>query len=342
MINKIAIKNYKIISNADLNIKPLTIIAGPNSVGKSSLIQAITLCSLGDNSKLDLLEDYSNYEAVVNQDYYGFPVEINIKDIFSSDIIITQNEITEHHSKNIFRIFDKNFFLLMADRNSLKSIEKMPYNLSSKFGANGEYTLGTFYNNKDKEIYKKLLVDLPSNTLKAQVAWWLSKLTDSECRVNVSKINPQEVQVSFKINDYDNLTPNNVGIGNSFLVKLITLCLLAKPDDILCIENPEIHLHPKAQALLGKFFAHIVNACIQLIIETHCEHLIDVIRYEIFKKRLPSENAIILYKSSLVSNFDEISINEDGNYIDSENNIQSFPDGFFDSTLKELTEMSNC
>ena len=339
MIEKISIKNYKIISETDLNIKPLTIIAGPNSVGKSSLIQAIMICCLGEDSKLELIEEYINYESVVNQDYYGLPIEIKIKDNYLSQITITKKDITQTLSNKNKRIFDQNFFILTADRNSIKPIEKLPTKTSIKFGANGEYTLGTFFNNKDQEIHKNLLVDLSSNTLKTQVAWWLSKITDSECKVNVNRLNPSEVQVTFKINEYENLTPNNVGIGNSFLVKLITLCLLAKPNDIICIENPEIHLHPKAQAMLGKFFTHIVKAGIQLIIETHCEHLINGIRYEIFKKRFNKEDTNILYKSSLKSCFTEINYNEKGAFIDSEMKPCKFPDGFFDAMITELMEM---
>ena len=99
------------------------------------------------------------------------------------------------------------------------------------------------------------------------------------------------------------------------------------------IENPEIHLHPAAQSRLGEFFAFIANAGIQLIIETHCDHLINKLQYLVFKKKFDSENTIIYYKKGIVDTFERIQLNRYGRF------EPEFPDGFFDATLADLIEM---
>ena len=84
---------------------------------------------------------------------------------------------------------------------------------------------------------------------------------------------------------------------------------------------------------LGEFFAFITNADIQLIIETHCDHLINKLQYLVFKKKFESDKAIIYYKKGIVDPFEKIQLNKYGRF------EPEFPDGFFDATLAELIEM---
>ena len=103
------------------------------------------------------------------------------------------------------------------------------------------------------------------------------------------------------------------------MTKILIVCLLAKKGNILLIENPEIHLHPKAQAKLGEFFAFIANNGVQVVLETHCENLINQVRYEVYKN---------------------IEMDGTGHFIrENKEDRNNFPTGFFNSTLKELLEM---
>ena len=108
---------------------------------------------------------------------------------------------------------------------------------------------------------------------------------------------------------------------------------------MLLIENPEIHLHPKAQSRLGEFFAWLAQNGVQVIVETHSEHLINKIRYQVYKKILNSNNVTIYYKKSIKENFINININEKGHFINENREKIQFPSGFFDSTLDELLEI---
>ena len=135
------------------------------------------------------------------------------------------------------------------------------------------------------------------------------------------------------------LITGGLGFIGSHLAKIIIIALSCNPGNIFIIENPEIHLHPKAQAMLADFLNFIASKGIQIIVETHSEHFINKTRFSIFKKRINKDDVIIHYKPSAKDKFLSLMINQSGHFINkSEKNID-FPSGFFDSTLNELLEI---
>ncbi|MCC4821032.1 AAA family ATPase, partial [Vibrio lentus] len=118
-----------------------------------------------------------------------------------------------------------------------------------------------------------------SKTLAYQVSRWLSLVTDTKTELKTESLSSSQVQVYFEDATLGHVSPFNLGAGMSYVAKVIILCLVAKKGDLVIIENPEIHLHPKAQAELGVFFSFIASSGIQLVVETHCEHLINKIRH---------------------------------------------------------------
>ena len=72
--------------------------------------------------------------------------------------------------------------------------------------------------------------------------------------------------------------PVNVGFGISYVLSVIVSLLTAGKDNIIIIENPEAHIHPRGQAELGKLMALCASCGAQLFIETHSDHIINGIR----------------------------------------------------------------
>ena len=111
------------------------------------------------------------------------------------------------------------------------------------------------------------------------------------------------------------------------------MCLSSIKDDILIIENPEIHLHPKAQSLLTEFFVFIANAGIQLIIETHSDHIFNGIRKGIFKKQISKEKiAVNFFKiddKTLNTIYTPIEFTDTGR-------VNNIPNGLFDQFDEDL------
>ena len=76
-----------------------------------------------------------------------------------------------------------------------------------------------------------------------------------------------------------NLT--DVGYGVSQVLPVITELLRDKAARQFLLQQPEVHLHPSAQAALGTLFCEVAAGGRQLIVETHSDHLMDRVRMDV-------------------------------------------------------------
>lgn len=177
-------------------------------------------------------------------------------------------------------------------------------------------------------------------TLPVAINCWLSYIADSPTIIISEYVTAGTCKVYFRQNDVEEeINPFNVGSGLSYLAKVLILCFLAKPGDVVIIENPEIHLHPGAQSRLGEFFCFLASKGIQLIVETHCEHLLNSLRYQVYKEQIASTDVIIYYKENAKRHFEKILIARDGYYANTKNQKITFPQGFFDISVQKLMEL---
>ena len=72
--------------------------------------------------------------------------------------------------------------------------------------------------------------------------------------------------------------PQNVGFGISYVLPVLVSLLISVPEDIVIIENPEAHLHPRGQAEMGNLIARAAAYGIQVFVETHSDHVINGVR----------------------------------------------------------------
>ena len=87
-----------------------------------------------------------------------------------------------------------------------------------------------------------------------------------------------------------------------------------------CLQQPEIHLHPSAQAALGSLFCSIAATSIQLMVETHSDHLLDRVRMDVRdgKTELKAEDVSILFfePGELDVTIHSLRLDDDGNVLD--------------------------
>ena len=129
----------------------------------------------------------------------------------------------------------------------------------------------------------------------------------------------------------------HVGVGVSQVLPILVMCLLAETDSTLVFEQPELHLHPKVQTLLGDFFLSMALCKKQCIVETHSEYFIDRLRFRIAaatpENELNSQAKIyFVEKPSQSSSFREVVINEYGA-------ISDWPEGFFDQSQEQAEKI---
>jgi hypothetical protein len=132
---------------------------------------------------------------------------------------------------------------------------------------------------------------------------------------------------------------SNVGYGVSQILPFITEALLSEYVWYV-IQQPEIHLHPRAQAALGDFIYNIHLSEHKIFaIETHSEYLIDRFRININKNQDIKVNSQVLFfeRTNFGNIVTPIEIDYKGRY--SENQPAAFMEFFIKEEI-ELLEVS--
>jgi predicted ATPase len=348
MINNLKIKNFKSLVDEEFEFKKLTILAGTNSSGKSSTIQSILLYS--SEITRERYSSLSKYLNFLKKDKSGL-LNFNIG---ARELSIQINRKSKLNYKKGDRVFNiggeiedglsyesSHLIYLCADRIGTREFYLKNDNPEiEKIGIYGEYAMDYFEYHKSEPIEEYLMVDKNAQTLELNVNYWLYHIVNSELRTEDGG-DDIKAFFAYKIDEKSKprfVNPKNIGSGTGYLISMIIACLSAKKDDIIIIENPEIHLHPKAQSQLGEFFAFITSKGVQLIIETHNDHIINRICYEEYMNTLDSKEVVIFYKNDILTPFEKIEIKE-GQFINSVGDNQ-FPEGFFDATLQEIFEIN--
>jgi predicted ATPase len=127
--------------------------------------------------------------------------------------------------------------------------------------------------------------------------------------------------------------PQNVGFGLTQLFPILVAILAARKDDILLIENPEVHLHPKAQQDIGTLLARVANTGVQVIVETHSDHVLNGIRIAV-KSSVIAADQVAMHFFSPANEFVPTSPNLDAN-----GRLDIWPEGFFDQFDLALSKL---
>lgn len=127
--------------------------------------------------------------------------------------------------------------------------------------------------------------------------------------------------------------PTNVGYGYGYILSTLVALELAEEKSLFVIENPEAHLHPGAQAALTEHLLQVTNAkSLQLIIETHSDHIINTCLVEVKKKRISPEAISLLFfgkEADDVCDVRRLDITDQGR-------VKDAPVDFFDQIDKSL------
>ena len=100
----------------------------------------------------------------------------------------------------------------------------------------------------------------------------------------------------------------------------------------MLIENPEVHLHPAGQAHMGQLLAEAAHAGIQIIVETHSDHVLNGIRRSVKSERIRAEEVAIHFFRQRSPDYSQVL----SPTLDSSGNIDVWPEGFFDQFDKDM------
>jgi predicted ATPase len=354
MFTRIKLENFKSWQSLDIELAPLTLLFGTNSSGKSSVVQAILLL-------VQSMEKHTLNEI----DFGGKPSDyVNLgsyKDIVYNHDLLKEIKIHldydwEHqngirkmnHGVNIRYIDDEVqheeihdgdiLFDLIHNQNAihylapLRQYPQRSYLWSgaapTKILPDGENTIAALVESdrRDKRIVK-------------QVAEWLVKME----LVNKFRVAPLDAGKRF----YETLVDVggvetallDTGFGISQVLPVVTTLFFAPEDSTILIEQPELHLHPRAQAHLADLLLYVAeHRKLQLIIESHSEHLLRRLQRRIaeHENEYASPENVRMYFCDTGENGSTIQSVD----VDEYGQIKNWPDKFFGDITGDLEAMT--
>ncbi len=175
-------------------------------------------------------------------------------------------------------------------------------------------------------------------TLEQLVATWLKEL-GLIANFQVRAISPGgklfQVWVQRNVRAAEVLI-TDVGFGVSQILPVITLCYYAPEGSTILLEQPEIHLHPQVQAGLADVFIDAMKTRhIQIIIESHSEHLLRRLQRRVAEEKMAPDEAAI-YFCTMDKGESQLTPLE----MDLFGNIQNWPKDFFGDEFGEIAAMS--
>ena len=296
--------------------------------------------------EFNLEKDGSFYEIKKVRSIENTPIPVNFKvtlfDLFISGTSLLQytNQTDSEFVKKYVNLASIHY--VSADRIGPKNYyENKSLGDFIHVGALGENTANVLFQKGNDTINDLLLLkycqyfNVADNEISRTVAdhtnLWMNKIFQG-AQVDVSPIKGEDL-LKLKIRSEGAgpyYKPTNVGYGFSYSLPIIVSGLIAKPGEILIIENPEAHLHPYAQSILAKFLAMVSCTGVQVIIESHSEHFLNGLRIAVKNQLIDvSSLSVIYFGQTEDALFQKIGVDADGG-------ISNWPKNFFDQATKDL------
>lgn len=155
---------------------------------------------------------------------------------------------------------------------------------------------------------------------------WTNKILNSEFKLNIEANRPKIVAVENNI-EFD---LSQIGFGNNQIIPILVTILTARKGDLVIIENPEVHLHPKWKTNLVEIFYYAVKYGVNILIETQSLEIINRVRLYIKNENELKNNTSLYFfeKQGLQSSVQKIEIGKEGS-------LNSWPDDFVDQVTIE-------
>lgn len=357
VIQRIELKNFKCHSFFKEDLTNLTILAGENSAGKSSIIQALLMYNAAvksyDNSVFTLNVcgiNLGNAAGIITESSGSDYIDITLKTkdgpgflrlsaAEDNDVSFKVTEMDEE--VRYFRLYYIN-----AERLGPRAYNNIDSPNPFYVGTHGENTV--YIINQLDSIVRK-----PEFKYIKRTALWKRFSDDSrfyavveDCLQRIIpgtklkvKTNPEQGTSAIRYsNGYGvDVIPTATGFGITYVLPIIVQALISLlyPNSVLIVENPEAHLHPYSQSQMGRFLADISRCGVQVIIETHSEHIINGCRLKLAELNRSDTGSILFFNRDRQTLENQHTLIR----IDSAGELSAWPEGFFDQSENDLYEV---
>lgn len=366
MITELGLKNFKSFKDIAIPFNSLTVLSGLNGSGKSSVMQAVASVKQSYDARL-LVQD----GLLLNGEFVnlGAGKDVLFENAEGQSITVAVTETVGRISKNYHWEFS---YLEKADilsHTSVPSVDSFPQFLTNGFqflsadraapavmfpkshseairrrflGVRGQYSVYYLAACQDENVPVGRAREPERGTqLLQQVERWLDLVSPGVGVIAREVAGADLAQLAFVyggsagIASSNEYRPTNVGFGLTYVLPVVVACLAARPGDLILIENPEAHLHPQGQGYMGELLARTAASGVQLIVETHSDHLINGIRRSVKNGLLEAKLTAFHFfsrESTSGTAFESPAVSPEGRF-------DRWPDGFFDEWDKAVLEL---
>lgn len=348
----ITIKGLKCFVDSTFELNKMTLLTGANASGKSSVVQALLL--LKDSSEGDTASPQLNLEDPRYGFDFGHPDSLINNELKSDEVSISLDGgivmgfnggkqgqdrkllVDVDNLKGLKDVFASGLTYFTAERQG----PRYEYDRKSAYedgcGCKGENTGNVISDNWNSRVAgSKLLKEKDSEELfNIALDDWVDYIFPG-VNVRVQPVGAQSYQVLIRDGFHNVQTDStNIGFGISYALPILVGALLTKEDSWLVVENPEAHIHAKAQSNIGYFLGMMAAAGTRVVVETHSEHIVNGIRRAaVVSGRLKAEDVnIYFFKGKSESELIKV---------DGQGNLSDFPVDFFDQQRQDMLEIIN-
>lgn len=359
MLRNIVLTRFKCFASQRIALAPTTVLTGLNGMGKSSVIQALLLLRqsipngllFADQGGLllngDLVRLGTGGEVLyggAEEDTLGIGIEWATERSSWLFHAPTNADLLPrisgpNHPPGVSLILGYCQYL-GAERMGPRVVHQLSSSHvdQQEMGADGAFAVAFLDAHGGRQVLAPLRhPSSPSDTLLPQVSTWMGEISPgvrletqalrdiSLARLSFSFATGGVVSRPFR--------PTSVGFGLSYTLPVVVALLAATPGSLLIIENPEAHLHPRGQMAMGDLITRAGAAGVQVIVETHSDHVLNGVRIAVKEKRTSPENVAFHYFRRATETKDgEVRVVHvvDSPRIDADGRIDVWPEGFFD------------
>lgn len=369
MLNFIGLQNFKSFDHVELELGALTLLSGLNGSGKSTILQALGLLRQSFDARFLLdgalalngeLVELGTGRDVLYQRFDTPEISVELgqhihnaekfylwraQAVSELDVLLC-NTKPDKGELPLLDLFSHGFQFLRADRITPavtfpKSQDAVRQQLF--LGARGEFTAHFLLEFGEQISTAEILhhVDEPKAvSLISQVNAWMQEFSPG-VRVEPASVPMTDlVRLVFSYRGEsaaygEVMRPTNVGFGLTHALPVVTACLAAKPNTLLLVENPEAQLHPRGQSTMGRLLALTAANGVQVIVETHSDHVLNGIRLAVKEGVLAPERTRLHFFSrerGQSSGYETPILGPDGR-------LSYWPVGFFDQWERSLDRL---
>lgn len=376
MLTQIDLRHFKCFPLLKLTLRPLTLLSGVNASGKSSVIQALALLHQtmrehewstrlmlnGSSVQLGTAEDVidritGKRSCEIGLVDNGTVVQWEFEgDRTSTSLAVARLSVDGDCSCNLqtlHRLLPPDDDGSLSDRlcrithltaerlGPRETYVLQDPGVAPVVGPTGEHAVSVLYSGRDERIRSSLSVEgvppIRSRQVEARMSSFFPGFELALSEVPGANAVTMGIRTS---KDVDFHRPGNTGFGITQVLPIVVAALTSSRNDLLLIENPEARLHPAGQAMMGEFLSEVAVAGVQVILETHSDHVLNGVRRAVKNGTLPAADVALHFFRPRQEAEREGIAQVQSPVIDGDGNIDDWPEGFFDQFDKDMNYLA--